>query len=343
MRRTIAACLASALFGALAYRGAEIVSAWREARGPVGPYSANLVDRRGAPLAHRQGHMKFVLDPWTTYRNLPNQKLPYLTIDANGYRVVGAEPAGDRTKAVILGGSAAFGYGLDSNDHTFAAQLARQVPSLHVVNAATVGFLSGQELAEMVHYADGLRPALYVVFDGWNDVHAPAAGSPGYGLGYNWQMLQQIEDQLRKAVRGRSGRPEPFRPSATSIAEAYVANLERMQAFAKARGAEILFVFQPHLSVMLDAGGRFAEWRRRWYTTPFDADYQQVIAHAGRACEARGWSCLDMSNALPSADLFLDPVHPNAAGHARIAELLAPILGGAAAPEFVPGAARSGQ
>ena len=52
-----------------------------------------------------------------------------------------------------------------------------------------------------------------------------------------------------------------------------------------------------------------------------------MIAQAVRACQERGFGHLDMSRALPSAELFIDPVHPNAAGHARIAELLAPIFG----------------
>jgi lysophospholipase L1-like esterase len=325
--RIVAACLVSALVGAALYRSAELVAALRESRGPAGPYSANLVDRLGAPLTRRQGQMKFVLDPWTTYRTRPNQRLPYLTIDADGYRVTGSTAGREGRTAVILGASAAFGYGLSSDEETFPAQLARRRPALHVVNAATVGFLSGQELAEMVHYADRRRPALYVVFDGWNEVHAPSAGAPGYGLGYNWQMLQQVEEQLHKAI-GTKPAAGTFRPEIQAIAQTYVDNLDRMQAFARARGAEILFVFQPHLSVKLDTAGRFAEWRRQWYTGPFDAEYEQVVAHAVRACNERGWSCLDMSNALPSADLFIDPVHPNPAGHARIAELLAPIFGG---------------
>jgi len=330
------ACLASALLGAGAYRylgtrlGGRAPLVVEEApAGPVGPYSGNLVDRLGGTLSRRQGHIKFALDPWTTYRNLPNQKLPYLTIDANGYRVADPSPVGGRKTIVILGGSAAFGQGLASDAETFAAQLAQKAPAFHVVNAAAVGFVSGQELAEMVHYADRLRPALYVVFDGWNERHAQSDGAAGYGLGYNWQMVQQIEDQLRKAVHGEAAKREPFHPSPTEVADAYVANLERMQAFATGRGAEVLFVFQPHLSAALDREGRFTEWRKKWNPAGFDAEYSDMIARAVRAATERAWNHLDMSGALPSPDLFIDPVHPNAAGHARIAELLAPIFAGA--------------
>jgi lysophospholipase L1-like esterase len=320
----VLACVVSALLGASVHR---CVAGYEKPAAPGGPYSGYLVDRLGTPLSRRQGEIKLVLDPWTTYRNLPSQTLTYLTIDAHGYRVTDARPAGGGKTVVILGGSAAFGQGLASDAETFAAQLARGLPALHVVNAAAVGFLSGQELAEMVHYADRLRPALYVVFDGWNEVHAQSDGVAAYGLGYNWHMLGQIEEQLRKAVGGKAARPAPFRPSANEIAAAYTENLDRMQAFARGRGAEILLVFQPHLSEALDRDGRFAAWRQKWYGGPFDAEYSAVIARAVSVCNERGWSCLDMSNALPSAELFFDPVHPNAAGHARIAELLSPIFG----------------
>jgi len=337
--RLVVACLVSALLGAAAHRYATTrfsgstpqAGGDEEPQGPVGPYSANLVDRLGAPLSRRQGHIKLALDPWTTYRNLPSQTLPYLTIDAHGYRMADPKPAGDRKTIVILGGSAAFGQGLASDAETFAAQLAQKAPTFHVVNAAAIGFVSGQELAEMIHYADRLRPALYVVFDGWNETHAQSDGAAAYGLGYNWQMVRQIEDQLRKAVQGEAAKHEPFHPSSTQIADAYIDNLERMQAFASARGAEVLFVFQPHLSAALDGGGRFTEWRRKWNPAGFDAEYSEMIARAVRASTERAWNHLDMSGALPSADFFIDPVHPNAAGHARIADLLAPIFAGTAA------------
>jgi lysophospholipase L1-like esterase len=324
VRRTVLACLVSALAGAAIHRYA---GGYERPPAPGGPYSGYLVDRLGQPLSRRHGDIKLVLDPWTTYRNLPGQKLPYLTIDANGYRVADPMPAGGRKTVVILGGSAAFGQGLASDAETFAAQLARGRPALHVVNAAAVGFLSGQELAEMVHYADRRQPALYVVFDGWNEVHAQSDGVAGYALGYNWQMLGQIEEQLRKAVDGKAAKPAPFRPSPHEVAAAYIENLDRMHTFARGRGAEILFVFQPHLSAALDRGGRFAAWRKKWYWEAFDADIHTVVTRAVAACHERGWTCLDMSNALPGAELFIDPVHPNAAGHARIAELLTPIFG----------------
>jgi hypothetical protein len=47
-----------------------------------------------------------------------------------------------------------------------------------------MGFLSGQEVAQMVHYLDEFNPSLYIVFDGWNDIYNP------YTFAKAWPMQE---------------------------------------------------------------------------------------------------------------------------------------------------------
>ena len=49
-----------------------------------------------------------------------------------------------RKRIVLVGGSAAFGTGLNSDSETFAHQLEKELESVEVINAAVIGHKSGQ-------------------------------------------------------------------------------------------------------------------------------------------------------------------------------------------------------
>jgi hypothetical protein len=307
-------------------------------------YEPTIVDRAGRPLSNKPGGLKVVLDPFTLYRNLPGQRTAHFTTDAHGWRG-GFDAAAARPRAVVLGGSAAFGLRLDGDGETFAARLREAPGAYEVINAGVVGFVSGQELAEMVHYADAVRPRLYVVFDGWNellqvlDLRDPAASA---SLGYNRPIFRTLEDRLwQHALEEQLPAVPPAPPAAADVTReevlrritaAYTDNLGRMADFARARDAQLLVAFQPHLGgKRVRSEGEAAEWKA-WETSygaaypSFGADYEALVRAARAFCAARGIAAVDLTAAPQIADegrpLFIDAVHLNPDGHRLVAELL---------------------
>jgi lysophospholipase L1-like esterase len=211
------------------------------------------------------------------------------------------------------------------------------------VNAGVAGFLSGQELGEMVHRADRLRPRAYVVFDGWNDLFLQVfiEARPGPGYGFNISMFDEVRDRLERFAVQDGARHEDRPRSGPDAAErqrratsAYLANLERMAAFAKARGASFLAVFQPYLGRKRNPTPaervQVQDWHRTFpeVAARFDPAYREFVAEARAHCRRLDIAFLDLTDEPRLMDtgeeMFVDPVHPSALGHRVIAEILAP-------------------
>jgi hypothetical protein len=315
----------------------------------VGQHDLYLVDSRGRRLSEIPGDLAIVVDPFTGYRNAPRQVTSRVTTDDNGFR--GGIPAGDQPLAMVVGGSAAFGFGLESDGETFSSVLNRIQSRYRVVNTAVTGFLSGQELGLMVHELDVFRPKLYIVFDGWNDLFFTQS-FPGLRLhdfGFNWHIWGNIEDRLYAQYKLRASPSQietipSFRSPPRGEAEnlqgavaAYIENLGRMKALADARGARLLVIFQPELGNKLTlapgevvAWKAFLDWaalrRVRFDALRFSVDYRHMIKTASLSCDALRIPHLDL-NSDPrfqqnADELFIDNVHLNAHAHAYIAEIL---------------------
>jgi hypothetical protein len=301
-------------------------------------YGICLVDTAGSPFTDLLGPLKLVLDPFTLYRTFPGQRTPHFSVDANGYR--GAfDPADPRPRVLVLGGSAAFGWGLRSDDETFAARLDRLDAGRRYVNGAVTGFLSGQELSEMVHRGDRLPAAGYVVFDGWNEQYVGLfPGYEGRDFGYNRQVFASIEERLRLARRAAGAKLPPATPTPApldaqanqrEILAAYTRNLRRMAEVARARRAFLLVVFQPQLGTKRRLAGGEAQaievWRKAYTRTHagFAAQYAAQVASAAAFCEREGIACLDLESSPVFRDseneLFVDTVHLNGEGHRLVA------------------------
>jgi lysophospholipase L1-like esterase len=315
---------------------------WRRPAAPIaalGTYDTVLVDAAGRTLGDKPAAVKLVLDPFSLYRNLPNQRSAHFSVDAHGYRG-GFDPADPRPRVLVLGGSAAFGYGLASDRECFSAQLDALDATRRYVNGGVIGFLSGQELAELLHHGDDLPAAGYVVFDGWNELFAQLFPDPdARAYGFNRQILASIETRLRLLVRQTQAArpPVPVVPdagaNAARILNAYTANLARMARVARAQGAFLLVVFQPQLGskrVFVGAeAGAWQTWQSAYPETHADfvRQYQTLLAGARAFCDRQGIATLDLEQASTLRDstqeLFLDTVHLSAAGHRLVAEAIA--------------------
>lgn len=297
---------------------------------PEGAYQLSFLDDRGNRVSSREGPLGLMLDPFTFFRNFPNQRTDRFSIDEHGFR--GGIRNETQPKVFILGSSTAFGYGLDSDDQTVAARLDRRLESLTCVNAAVVGYLSGQELGLMIHHLDRWRPAFYVAINGWNDFREHQVSRRQLGVNSEYFNFAKRLGQYRQTRDGASQTPWPFpAPAEAASAEerlrdalsVYVANLEKMNAWARGRGARFLVVHQP--TVQCKRSPTEAE-RRIGVEPGLASRYRSFIEEARSRCGKLGIESLDLHDDAAFRDspktLFLDPVHWSASGHEAAAAVL---------------------
>jgi hypothetical protein len=117
------------------------------------------------------GMVTLALSPYTIYKNLPNQKNNALTINSLGFRgcEVSKQP-NNRMRIIIVGGSGAFGQGVENDNDTFQVLLEKLNTTVEVINAGVAGFLSGQELTYIVSELVNYHPNLIIAYNGWNDL-----------------------------------------------------------------------------------------------------------------------------------------------------------------------------
>lgn len=334
-----AALVSTAVALAAAGVGWRFVQAQAPTR-PTGDYALCLVDGAGRPLTELQGTLRLTLDPFTVYRNAPNQRTESYWIDAHGFR--GGLGDGTRPRVFLLGGSAAFGQDLPSDEDALPAKLSKEAADVEIVNAAVVGFLAGQELALMVHHLDRFGAAGYVALDGWNEIFDQYhfGGRPDPRLGFN-NAFFDVEQRLHERCAALAGRPPQPRPPAAhdpertfdALLSDYLDNLERMHAFARARGARFLAAIQPEMGQkrLLTAEERRAldAWNHAYGYV--DRDFSGVFARfaerTAQYCASRDIPCVVVGRSPELADsterLFLDPVHLSPAGSRVVARILA--------------------
>ncbi len=297
-------------------------------------YPFDFEDSEGNDISRFDGSLKLVAHPALIYRHKPNQRQPRFTINSDGYR--GPEfVRNDKPLLVMLGGSQAFGTGLESDDETVTAHLERMQP-LQTINAGMIGFASGQELVLYVTQLAKLRPAIVVALTGWNDLLALNQPPPSYGMGFNG--FAQVEAQLRTAYavtqqnplnRYIAGIPRVFFPTLAALLTPRSESLPRanlevtIDAFAKnesllaqsvrASGGKFFVALQPDArSVRGDRGSEADRYNtfRIGATERLSSEQVSVID-----CNAKDVG-LEQSE-------FMDAVHLNSNGNRKLANFLA--------------------
>jgi lysophospholipase L1-like esterase len=297
-------------------------------------YELSFVDRSGRRVSKHEGPLQLVLDPFTFFNNYPNQRTPSFWIDEHGFR--GGIADEGKPSVFVLGGSSAFGYGLASDAQMFSAILDAQTPHATFVNASVTGFVSGQELAQMVHHVDQFRPTAYIVFDGFNDFVEKRYG--GERLGVNSEFFVFVERLRSYYLLTEANGLAAWQPPAAATPKAgedalqtdlLAANLEKMAAWAAARGAAFQVVLQPEIG----AKRHLSDAERAIYVDPGMSDaYQEFATETCEFLAANEIACHNMNQAEAfignRETLFLDAIHLNALGHAAVAEVLEPLITG---------------
>ena len=192
--------LAAVVSGAtllLAMLAAELYLRHRHSHTPPPPYATEVSTHDGQKISPQDGAVKLALAPFTIYRNLPSQHSAVVNINSRGLRAEEGAEQDSRPKIILLGGSATFGQGAETDQDTIPAILQQSIKSHRVLNAGVIGFQSGQELTYLVTQLIDYQPAIVVAYDGWNDVFDVAYGPERdvNDLGFN-SNFYSFEHQL---------------------------------------------------------------------------------------------------------------------------------------------------
>jgi lysophospholipase L1-like esterase len=208
--------------------------------------------------------------------------------------------------------------------HQLLAELPPQSGlGFEVVNAGVAGYSSHQGLLRLIQEVDLYRPDLLVIGFGWNDA-AQAVGPPDRGFQPpSWPIVALRRTLVRyraylvltyylRKLHAEPTHQEGSDNPRVSIQE-YVANLDRFQAEACARGIPIVFLTRPHL-VPSSTLRQAQTWRRR---VP---DYNAALVSWALD---RGLALIDAQEFFePQPELFCDECHFCPAGYQRMAELV---------------------
>lgn len=274
----------------------------------------------------RTGHQQSFGIPGGTFVNRLGMRGPDLPRD---------KPAGER-RVLLVGDSTVFGV-LVADADIFArrAEVALQGvdPAIRVLNGAAPGWSSWQARRALEERLGELEPDLLVIATLWSDAQGarePDAVrftpiSPLLARSHAYVLLREWVNELRSGGRVEEVKvgllpPGPGGRGAPTLRvplDAYRDNLEAMAAQEEAMGGQVAFLVLP--CVRDPAGGGVGDFRD---------DYRQAMR---QAAERYGAPIADTPAAFVGtspSQLFLDEVHPTAAGHAVVAEVLAQALDG---------------
>ncbi len=234
-------------------------------------------------------------------------------VESNSLGLRAPEPSGG-TGVMVVGDSSAFGDGV-AQDATFSAQLAQRVEA-DVQNAGLPGFTCLQSLGKVRRVKATWTPDILVVYSLHSDARRAGAndrivvehqlgwlGETGFG-----QLLADVALELRVARGGSNLDLPTYEACLHDLADEVPKTLFVVPV--SQRSFEDLAHTGPDM-----LGG--AEDR----VTGYERAVEQVAMDRGlpflRAGDALAAQGLDAGTAL------LDPIHPNDAGHAGIADALA--------------------
>lgn len=250
-----------------------------------------------------------------------------VTINRMGLR--GAEVAQpkptSRTRIVCFGDSITFGYGVgDEETYPFLMGRALADSGVEVVNAGVTGYTSHQVRRLAARLLPQIQADVVLIMIGWNDGNRRPVDDREYDR--RLHLLMTIEGPLDRlytyralkrayllAVSRRGLEPTPGeRPMTPRVGlEQYRENLAVVTQEARARGARPVFVALPR--------------RTRPSEILPDPTHARALLEIGPALGVMVLSSgeLGLDTSLPqNDDFYLDLLHLNPAGNARLAELL---------------------
>jgi lysophospholipase L1-like esterase len=302
--------------------------------------------------------------PYEHWVSRPNLRSRFYRTNALGFRgpeTSEEKPAG-RYRIVVLGGSAAWGYGCTGDDRTVPGRLQTLLQErfperdIEVINAAQVGFVSGQQVIYFHRSLWRLAPDLILFFDGYNDIsadfHNPVSGWPQNAAllkaRYEASWRQRSAAGDLQALARRSSLidflwtrffPEAATPEVTSeaaipagdTARSYVTNVKAVESLGAP--AAIVVALQPTLATIQKPLAPREEQilaRQERQIAGFTRRVEAAFARMESEIDAAGIPRIELNTALGNEPelLFADECHFGDIAADRIAKVIAEQLGG---------------
>jgi hypothetical protein len=128
----------------------------------------------------------------------PNSKKTTFEINENGFRDSAIKPrAPNEYRILILGGSAAWGWGASANRHTISGALQELLNedssgvSYRVMNGAYLAWTSLQERITLMEFYARFDPDLVISFTGFNDIISVQYGNSRELLRLEFKMVEE--------------------------------------------------------------------------------------------------------------------------------------------------------
>ncbi len=312
-------------------------------------YSWRMESTSGKPLSWQQGLVRLQLDPEVGYRNSANQQTPFFSTNELGARSAPSVHLSPQPLILVLGGSFAFGTGLEHNEETFASRLDELLDNAAVLNAAVVGYASAQEDLLQRKLFRIIHPEVVISAGGWNDFHYFMKGMdatqavfgeslpqiegrlfrlrsldhPNPAIRY-WEnllngLLPALTDRLSQMRFGERSDLETGRHDLRDIVQEYVYRLSLMNDRCQRNNCTFLAVIQPDVNAMRLAAGEVLESPQlQDFSESYNLFRESVKRELARK-QIRFLDLNDFSSSLPPGRFF-DSIHLDSKGQEFVAD-----------------------
>ncbi len=293
------------------------------------------------------------LYPYVMFRMSPNFHSKTINVNSMGFRgrEIEKEKREGLFRIIVVGGSAAMGYGSTSDETAFPYVLERLLNAeskgarFEVINAGLAAAISRQELIVIAAELLDLRPDMIILFDGFNDIVGSVINDrrPNYPWRFetlekaisasptklfinkrlrNFRPTRKILDLIEEKRKREAWRQ--YRPNDPAV-EAYLENVRKMCALIKASSAEPVVVLQPALYFKKDISRderSILDSQPQGLRSIVEPMFEKGRIGLGKAAKEEGVLFLDLSHGFDAhpETIFFDAVHFGDKGQEIIAE-----------------------
>jgi len=283
-------------------------------------------------------------------------------INETGFRDSAIEPrAPNEYRILLLGGSAAWGWGASANRHTISGALQEMLNedssgvSYRVMNGAYLAWTSLQERITLMEFYERFDPDLVISFTGFNDIISVQYGNKRELLRLEYSMIEDaVENNMKpmgsmKALRKfvgslgvwrlvvyfreqlPSGKPSRIDYKPKRSARGVPKILDRYSSMANytvSRGDQFLLVLQPEIYTtgkqLTAAEAEVKKWLDSRNSENFDATFVQYRSDLAQGLSSTGINVIDLGPVFDtvSETMFTDDSHFNDSGYREIARSL---------------------